>query len=57
MPNSPALAEGEGVTATFLGLPGRGGTNCPVKLIRRAPSVDGVTATFLGNLILTKKNN
>jgi hypothetical protein len=51
-PNSLLLAEGEGVTATSLGRPGRGEILIPPKLIHRVPSVEGATATSLGSLTL-----
>jgi len=55
--NSAVLAEEEGVTATFLGRPVRGGKYLTLlqKQIRRVPSVEGATATFLGNLNLSFK--
>ncbi len=52
------LAEGEGATATSLGQRPSGGGKIIIrclKIIHRAPSVEGATATSLGNLILTNK--
>ena len=55
-PNLLLLAEGEGATATSLGQrPSRGGIIIILspKIIHRVPSVEGATATSLGNLLVT----
>lgn len=54
-PNSPALAEGEGVTATWLVQSRSSGCIIiySVKLIRRVPSGEEATATWLVVLYLS----
>lgn len=52
--NSPELAEGEGVTATSLGRP-KGEIEGLFRLIHRVPSVEGATATSLGNFKLIRE--
>lgn len=52
--NSPELAEGEGVTATSLGRP-KGEIEGFFRLIHRVPSVEGATATSLGNFKLLRE--
>jgi len=56
--NSSMSAEGEGVMATLIGQrPSRGGNKITseAELIHRAPSVEGVTATLIGEPILSGK--
>jgi hypothetical protein len=53
--NSTLLAEGERATATSLGL-FISNIEGYFKIIHRVPSVEGATATSLGNLSLTQKN-
>src|SRR5271167_3914381 len=60
LPNSTLLAEREGATATSLGQrPSRGGkyiNRCLLNLIHRVPSVEGATATSLGNLSIENRH-